>query len=110
VWINQSEIEALAKRFSMTVTEFKRTYVRKIGIRFSLKEFPNGDCVFFDSEKRTCQAYEDRPRQCKTWPFWSSNLKTPEAWEQTCAHCPGSGTGKLHTLEQIETQRNVMRV
>ena len=110
VWVNQAEIEAMAARMELEVDEFQKLYVRKIGIRRSLKEFPNGDCVFFDTEKRNCQLYEDRPRQCKTWPFWDSNLKSEEAWEETCEHCPGSGTGKLYSLEQIESQRKVMRI
>ena len=110
VWVNQAEIKALATRFEMEVDEFQKLYVRQVGIRKSLKEFPNGDCVFFDTEQRNCQVYEDRPRQCRTWPFWDSNLKTPEAWEETCEHCPGSGTGKLHSLEYIEQQRKVVRI
>ena len=88
----------------------KSMYVRKVGIRRSLREFPNGDCVFFDSETRKCQVYEARPRQCRTWPFWTSNLKSPEAWEETCRVCPGSGKGKLYQLEHIESQRKVINV
>ena len=89
VWVNKEEIAALSTEMEMNVEEFERLYVRKIGIRKSLKEFPNGDCVFFDTENRNCSVYKARPRQCKTWPFWDSNLKTPQAWEQTCEECPG---------------------
>ena len=110
VWVNNAEIQALADRFEMDFDEFQKLYVRKVGIRQSLKEFPNGDCVFFDTENRSCQVYEDRPRQCRTWPFWDSNIKTPEAWEATCDQCPGSGTGKLHSLEHIEKERKVIRI
>ena len=92
------------------VAAFEKEYVRNVGIRKSLREFPNGDCVFFDGESRDCTVYEARPRQCRTWPFWDSNLKTPEAWDATCAVCPGSGTGKVHTFDEIETQRKVFRV
>ena len=67
------------------IERFEELYVRKIGIRKSLKEFPNGDCVFFDGEQRKCTVYEARPRQCRTWPFWDSNLRSVEAWEATCA-------------------------
>ncbi|MEX0818019.1 MAG: YkgJ family cysteine cluster protein, partial [Pirellulaceae bacterium] len=78
VWVNKAEIEALAaERGEPDVETFESEYVRKIGIRRSLREFPNGDCVFFDSEKRKCTVYNARPRQCRTWPFWDSNLKSP---------------------------------
>ncbi|MDG2013796.1 MAG: YkgJ family cysteine cluster protein [Pirellulaceae bacterium] len=111
VWVNKQEITALAAALGFTdVEQFEDKYVRKIGIRKSLVEFPNGDCVFFDNGTRKCAVYEYRPRQCKTWPFWDSNLKNPEAWEETCESCPGSGQGKLYSLEQIEAQRKVMKI
>jgi uncharacterized protein len=110
VWVNQEEIDALAAKIGITVDEFEKKYVRKIGIRRSLVEFPNGDCVFFDTEKRNCSVYEARPRQCRTWPWWNSNLQSEKAWKETCEVCPGSGKGKLYSLEHIEEQRAIVRV
>ena len=110
VWVNKQEVAALADHLEMEVDEFERQYVRRIGIRKSLKEFPNGDCVFLDGESRGCNVYDHRPRQCRTWPFWDSNLRTPEAWEQACEVCPGSGTGRLYQLEAIEEQRKTFSV
>lgn len=110
VWVNKAEIEALAKRLSMEVAEFEARYVRKVGVRRSLVEYPNGDCVFFDTATRGCTVYEDRPRQCRTWPFWESNLETPEDWAATCEACPGSGRGQLFTVEQIVARVAEIRV
>ena len=110
VWVNKEEIAGLAAETGMDVETFERKYVRKIGVRKSLVEFSNGDCVFFDGESRKCTVYNARPRQCRTWPFWDSNLRTPEAWQDTCEVCPGSGRGKLYQLEHIETQRKVFHV
>lgn len=110
VWVNKAEIAALAGEVDMPVAEFEEKYVRKVGVRRSLKEFANGDCVFFDNQARKCEVYSSRPRQCRTWPFWDSNLRSPEAWEATCEECPGSGTGKLYQLEEIETQRVQIKV
>ena len=47
VWINKEETQALADHMEMDIETFRDTYARKIGIRYSLKEFPNGDCVLF---------------------------------------------------------------
>jgi len=110
VWVNQEEIDALAAKIGVSVDEFEKKYVRKIGIRRSLVEFPNGDCVFFDTEKRNCSVYEARPRQCGTWPWWNSNLQSEKAWKETCEVCPGSGKGKLYNLEHIEKQRAIVRI
>ena len=111
VWVNQAEVDALAAEIGEEdVEKFESTYVRKVGIRRSLREFPDGDCVFFDPETRKCTVYAARPRQCRTWPFWDSNLRTPEAWDEACEACPGSGKGKLYQIGQIEEQRKVIRV
>ncbi len=110
VWVNKEEIRALAATQAMDVAEFEQKYVRRVGIRLSLIEYPNGDCVFFDTQTRRCTVYEARPRQCRTWPFWESNVRTPETWQQTCEVCPGSGQGTLYPLEKIMEQVKVFRV
>jgi Fe-S-cluster containining protein len=111
VWVNDAEIVALAAAEGFDeVDEFERLYIRKIGARKSLKEFPSGDCVFFNSETRKCQHYEARPQQCRSWPFWDSNLRTKSAWKETCRECPGSGVGKLYKLETIEQQRKIVKI
>ncbi len=110
VWVNKAEIAALAEKMELDVDAFESRYIRKIGIRKSLVEFSNGDCVFLDSERRTCGVYDARPRQCRTWPFWESNLRTEEAWENTCEVCPGSGKGVLFTVEEISQQAKVMKI
>jgi Fe-S-cluster containining protein len=110
VWVTNDEISALAAHVDMSVAEFESRYVRHIGVRKSLKEYANGDCVFFDGKTRKCRVYADRPRQCRTWPFWDSNLRTPEAWADTCSVCPGSGSGRLYQLSEIEEQKSVIRI
>lgn len=110
VWVNAEEIAALAARLELTPAEFEQKYTRKLGVRRSLVEFPNGDCVFFDGQARKCTVYEDRPRQCRTWPFWSSNVKSEQAWRETCQACPGSGKGELYPVEKILERVAVIRV
>ncbi|NIP86956.1 MAG: YkgJ family cysteine cluster protein [Planctomycetales bacterium] len=110
VWVNKAEIEALAALLKMDVASFRKQYVRQVGIRHSLIEYANGDCVFFDNQTRKCQVYEARPRQCRSWPFWDSNLRTPDAWALTCQVCPGSGNGPVVPLEQIQRQAAIIRI
>jgi hypothetical protein len=110
VWVNGAEIQALATRYGMAVADFEARYVRKVGVRKSLVEYSNGDCVFFNNQSRKCTVYEDRPRQCRTWPFWDSNIRTPEAWQQTCEVCPGSGQGKLVPIEEVLRQSAIMKL
>lgn len=111
VWVNQEEILALTAAMGLgSSAEFEQLYVRNIGMRKSLREFPSGDCVFFDGQTRRCTVYEVRPRQCRSWPFWSSNIRAPQDWDRTCEICPGSGKGRLYSLEEIESLRTVIRI
>ena len=110
VWVNQEEITAMAAKVGLAVEEFESLFVRQVGVRKSLKEYSNGDCVFFDNKNRKCRVYEARPRQCHTWPFWDSNLRTREAWVETCKECPGSGQGRLYQLEEIQEHAVVIRI
>ena len=75
----------------------------------SLREKANGDCVFYEAG-RGCTVYSVRPRQCRTWPFWESNVLTPETWEHTCKVCPGSGQGELIPVEEITRRLRVIRL
>ncbi len=110
VWVNKNEIEALAKALKIDVVEFERRYVRKVGIRKSLIEWSNGDCVFFHGESRACTVYDARPRQCRTWPFWPSNLSSPLAWEDTAERCRGCNRGRVVPLDRIQEQMGEVRV
>jgi uncharacterized protein len=110
VWVNKEEIEALAAKLKMEVTKFEAKFVRQVGSRKSLIEHSNGDCVFFDGATRKCTVYDSRPRQCQTWPFWESNVSSPQAWAHTCEVCPGSGTGNLVPVEKILAQVAVIRI
>lgn len=110
VWVNAEEIQQLAELIGVDVPTFEAKYVRRVGNRRSLVEFDNGDCVFFDGQTRKCTVYGARPRQCRSWPFWESNVRTPEAWQQTCEVCPGSGKGKLVPVEQILHQVSIIRI
>ncbi len=105
VWVGDDEIQALADEMQMDVDAFEHKFVRVVGIQKSLVEYPDGDCILLDPDTRKCTVYESRPIQCRTWPFWDSNLKRRRDWEETCEVCPGAGVGKVYTLDQIEVQR-----
>ncbi|MEZ6107194.1 MAG: YkgJ family cysteine cluster protein [Pirellulaceae bacterium] len=65
VWVVQEEIDGLAAKLGHTSDEFERLFVRKVGIRRSLKEYPDGDCLLLDPDTRKCTAYEARPASAR---------------------------------------------
>ena len=110
VWVNDEEVAQIAGHVGKPIDEVQIEHTRQVGKRASLKEFANGDCTFFDSQTRRCRIYSVRPRQCRTWPFWDSNLASPGTWRQVQKVCPGAGSGNFFSLEEIEAQAAVIRI
>lgn len=105
VWVTEPEVIQLAQANAMSVDAFREKFLRRVGDRESLIEYSDGDCIFLEPESRQCSVYEARPTQCRTWPFWDSNIRSPISWQKTCELCPGAGQGKLYSLQQIEMAR-----
>ena len=113
VWTTTEEIKNIALYLGLQAEEFARKYLKRIGYRFSLKELSGGDCVMYKagSEPGTvlagggpggCQIYPVRPKQCSTFPFWPSNLKSYEAWAGLKRYCNGIDKGTLYTFSAIQ--------
>src|ERR1700688_3804167 len=100
VWVDDADLAALAKHLGETIEVVRGLYTRLTARGRTLREKGNGDCVFYDKQAG-CTVYAVRPPQCRTWPFWESNVASPEAWQQTCEVCPGSGRGDLIPAEEI---------
>jgi hypothetical protein len=85
----------------LETADFLATHTRRVDGRLSLREEPDGHCVLFESGLG-CRAYEARPRQCRTWPFWARIVATSAAWEREATDCPGMNSGNLISSEEIE--------
>lgn len=104
VWVDEDEIRRLAEAMDMgdDLDDFERKFVRRVGTKKSLVEYSDGDCIFLDPDTRGCSLYQARPRQCRSWPFWDSNLNSPRAWANAAAGCPGCNHGRLYELSEIK--------
>ncbi|MEM9882317.1 MAG: YkgJ family cysteine cluster protein [Planctomycetota bacterium] len=96
VWFDDDEAQAMADAAGVDKREFYQRYAkRKLG-RWTLEEVKlkrgQYDCVFLERDERgkgKCSIYHARPTQCRTWPFWASNLKDVRAWREAAEDCPG---------------------
>src|SRR5882724_869738 len=86
VLVTEAETAGLAARLGLSVADFAARYTHKESTGRSLNEHKTEhgyDCIFLDREKipgkAVCGVYEDRPAQCRTWPFWKSNLTSKNA-------------------------------
>ena len=108
VWVTKKEIAAIAKNLRMSEQSFIARYVRQIVRRFSLIERSDSkDCVFLTNEG--CRIYSVRHKQCRTWPFWTSNIDTPEDWSLAAQRCPGINRGSLYLSEEIQEKARSTR-
>jgi Fe-S-cluster containining protein len=109
VWVTDEELAAIATFLGRPFNEVRDLYSRKTRGRRTLREKDNGDCTFYDRQKG-CTIYSVRPPQCRTWPFWDSNVATLEDWERTCQVCPGSGRGEVIPVEEISRRLRVIKM
>lgn len=112
VLVSDAEALALARRLDLPAAEFLERYTRMLpegrSLTERLTEFGH-DCVFLDRDavpgRAVCGVYEDRPAQCRTWPFWKALLRSPGAWRRARAICPGMDTGPRHDPATIRLTR-----
>ncbi|HSW46322.1 MAG TPA: YkgJ family cysteine cluster protein [Phycisphaerae bacterium] len=108
VWVSREEIRRIANFLERDDQWLPPEILRRVSFKYSLTERSNGDCVFLmplSNGKRGCRIYPVRPLQCRTWPFWTVNLKSPNTWAQTSESCPGMNNGRQFTFEEIEERR-----
>jgi hypothetical protein len=109
IWVTDAEVAALAARLGLDEAAFRARYTQRVWSngeqRTTLRDRLAGKlghaCIFF--QKGTgCTVYEQRPRQCRTWPFWRRILASPEAWAEEALACPGMNRGELHSAAEMD--------
>ena len=108
VWVTRDEIKKISEFLGRDDGWLDKKHLRRVGLRYSLTEKKDGDCIFLsrDGQKVGCSIYPVRPMQCRTWPFWTENLRSKATWtELSETLCPGMNAGKHHDFVQIEITR-----
>ncbi len=105
IWVTRPEIELIAEFLKISAGRLRQKFLKRVGLRTTIIEHhATKNCAFLqgiDNQKR-CMIYSVRPNQCRTWPFWPSNLKNPGDWNKAAQKCPGINRGKLYSFEEIE--------
>jgi hypothetical protein len=104
VHLSESDLARLIAWSGLARESFIKAYCRWVPRgdgqeTLCLLEKPGYDCVLWDGG---CVAYEQRPLQCSTYPFWPSLLCDEDWWDANARDCPGIGKGPLHPLEEID--------
>lgn len=103
VWMSGEEAVAISRHLGLHITDFLERYTQDTpsGISFLDLEEKNWNCIMLGDDGR-CSIYGVRPRQCRTYPFWTANLRSAEAWKSASLACPGIGRGRLYSREEID--------
>lgn len=107
VWVTKEEISRISKSLGREDGWLDKKHLRRVQFRYSLTEKSDGDCIFLkrDGEKSYCSIYDVRPLQCRTWPFWTENLRSVDSWNRAALTCPGMNRGKEYNFVAIEDIR-----
>lgn len=103
VFLTLKDRQRFARHFGMSTSAFTRKNCSKLGPAYHLKEDPaRAECMFLKNNR--CSAYEARPTQCRTWPFWPETMSA-KAWKKEVVnYCPGAGKGPKRDPEDIARQ------
>lgn len=88
VWVTEMDVQKMASRLQMPVEGFVTRIVRSVGGRLSLREEGDGSCSLLQGSN-ACTVYEERPAQCRSFPFWPQLMEEGRALELAAGYCQG---------------------
>jgi Fe-S-cluster containining protein len=112
VFLSKEDLIRLLRRLSLDFKRFFQEYCTLVdtgtGMALSLRDVARSekggkasfDCALWGEEG--CSVYEDRPVQCRTYPFWASIVEDDASWRREARSCPGMGSGELRSRAYIE--------
>jgi len=109
IWVTKQEVKIISDFLKMSERTFRRKFTKRVGLRTTIiEDAKTRDCIFLEGKdgKKRCSIYPVRPNQCRKWPFWQQNLKSPDTWNRAAQKCPGINKGRLYTFDEIEKIKN----
>lgn len=103
VYLSKVDLLNLCRFFKLKSKGFEEKFCRWVEYYegktvLALIETKKLECVLWNNG---CTAYEGRPVQCRTWPFWGWMVAEKSSWDECAKDCPGMNYGKLHLREEI---------
>ena len=88
VYLSEHDVERLSSHLQISRDEFVRRYTQWSDSELALADKPSSsECVFLSGT--ACSVYEARPTQCRTYPYWLTNILTEEDWQYAASVCEG---------------------
>ncbi|MBR2365417.1 MAG: YkgJ family cysteine cluster protein [Lentisphaeria bacterium] len=100
VRVNEEEIEKIALFLNIPLKEFieEHTVLAPDRKSLSLKEAPDGSCVYYDKEEHKCILQSVKPAQCKAFPFtWNF-----PGWDKVCEGGKALEKGSASSKDSVD--------
>lgn len=106
VYLSLEDLARLCEFSKTNYVDFIKKYCRWVMYTdgnevLALQEDKQYRCILW---KDGCSMYDARPVQCSTYPWWDWLCGSKEMWQECGKTCPGIGSQKMWTKEQIEEQ------
>ena len=98
VRVEAARVSEIASYLDLSPSQVIGRYLDGCDCGYRVKEDDDGRCLFFEEG---CRIYPVRPSQCRTFPFWFVNLRSPDRWQAVEMQCPGIGTGRHYCKADI---------
>jgi len=110
IQVTEAEAEGIRAQLGVSRAWFRRRYLMRLedGLGQGIRIDPDGRCSLLGSDMR-CRVYAQRPRQCRTYPFWPEVVSTRAAWQREARRCEGIGRGTAVPLADIERRLRLER-
>lgn len=109
VWLDPEDPAALAAACGESETAFLARRVLAVDGRLSLREGRDGACTLLEDGNR-CRAYDARPAQCRSFPFWPQIVAGGAALEEAAGLCPGIQRIPERALAVVVLPRAAQRI
>lgn len=107
VFLSLLDLEKLSDHFQISPQDFLKKYTRLVDDRYALLEdLLTYDCVFL--KNNACTVYESRPIQCRTFPWWVQNLRTPSDWKEASLRCEGINHPTASLIPALKIEEECM--
>jgi uncharacterized protein len=101
--LSPRDLAEIPRFLGITLEEFMTRYATKEPGHHPTLRMDAPQCPFLDEQSR-CTIYAVRPMQCRTWPFWRSNLEQAKWLGAVRERCPGIGQGETFAREHVDAE------